>query len=156
MSEGMNPMQMREYAEGLLYGYRARTERLRAYLDGGAQRTLPAPHTGRLLGGLTADERERLYAGQNAVEAALVLLETVYPIKARFMRRLYGLDAPFNRTRQERARIFDAALALNASEATLYRWREDILQFVIVACIEAGLLTPTGVGGRISTQRDAV
>ena len=56
------------------------------------------------------------------------------------MSRLFGLDTPLPRSQPVRARMIRLSIELSVSESTLYKWREDILEIVLYAAIEAGMV----------------
>ena len=56
------------------------------------------------------------------------------------MTRLFGLDTPLPRSQPTRARMLRLSQELNVSESTLYKWREDILEIVLYAAMEAGVV----------------
>lgn len=68
------------------------------------------------------------------------------PMKERFMNRLFGLETAIPRNQLMRSRMIQLVLELNVSESTLYKWREDILEIVLYAAIESGLIRPFGLG----------
>ena len=76
------------------------------------------------------------------------------------MTRLFGLEAPLPRGQPMRARLVRLCADLNVSESTLYKWREDVLEIVLYAAIESGLLCPFGLerksrdAGRTHAPRD--
>ena len=76
-----------------------------------------------------------------AIEQAYSMLQRRHPERARLMIRLFGLDGrpsamvlPGWRSRLEEE--------FHISEPTIYRWREDIIQAVMVGAIQAGVLQP--------------
>jgi|GEM_PF-3730567 len=78
-----------------------------------------------------------------AIEQALSLLEREAPHKAQLMELLFFADTGDTPSDSCRRRE-DLAEELHVSEATLYRWRDDIMQLVMAAAIEAGVLSPCG------------
>ncbi len=74
-----------------------------------------------------------------AIDAARAYLRAENPTKERFMSRLFGLETPLPRGQPVRARMIRLSMDLCVSESTLYKWREDILNLVLYAAIEAGL-----------------
>lgn len=111
----------------------------RELLDYRRNRAMLAAHT------LRGAERERAMAWGLAIEGARAFLFETMPEKERAMTRLFGLDTPIPRYQQARARMIRLSMELHVSEPTLYKWREDILQIVLAAAIEAGVIRPFGL-----------
>ena len=86
-----------------------------------------------------ATSSAREIENDSAIDAARAYFRTENPLKERFMSRLFGLDTPLPRSQPTRARMIRLSLELSVSESTLYKWREDILEIVLYAAIEAGL-----------------
>ena len=80
-----------------------------------------------------------------AIDASRAYFRSVDPIKERFMNRLFGLDTPLPRSQPVRARMIQLSLELSVGESTLYKWREDILEIVLYAAIEAGVIAFFGI-----------
>ena len=80
-----------------------------------------------------------------AIDEARAYFRAVNPTKERFMCRMFGLETPVPRCRSARERMIKLGMELTVSESTLYKWREDILEIVLYAAIEAGLITPFGI-----------
>lgn len=80
-----------------------------------------------------------------AIDEARAYFCAVNPTKERFMCRLFGLETPVPRCRSARERMIKLGMELTVSESTLYKWREDILEVVLYAAIEAGLIAPFGI-----------
>lgn len=76
-----------------------------------------------------------------AVESVRLHLLRTDPEKAAFFARLYRLDEPHGRLRQKET-VLKIALELYISEATLYRWREEILYSVALAAAQVGAFRP--------------
>ena len=85
-------------------------------------------------------ERGAVVGWCRAIDAARAYFRTADPVKERFMCRLFGLDTPLPRSQPTRERLIRLSLELSVSESTLYKWREDILEIVLYAAIEAGLV----------------
>ena len=85
-------------------------------------------------------ERGSVRGWTRAIDAARAYFRTENPLKERFMSRLFGLDTPLPRSQPVRARMIRLSIELSVSESTLYKWREDILEIVLYAAIEAGLV----------------
>ena len=85
-------------------------------------------------------ERGSVRGWVRAIDAARAYFRTENPLKERFMSRLFGLDTPLPRSQPVRARMIRLSIELSVSESTLYKWREDILEIVLYAAIEAGLV----------------
>ncbi len=96
-------------------------------------------------------QRSTIRGWTRAIDAARGYLRATNPVKERFMSRLYGLDTPLPRSQPLRARMIRLSFELSASESTLYKWREDILEIVLYAAIEAGLV---GLFGIRSASKD--
>ena len=60
------------------------------------------------------------------------------------MCRLFGLDVSLPRSQPVRARMIRLSLELSVGESTLYKWREDILEIVLFAAVEYGLISFLG------------
>ena len=80
-----------------------------------------------------------------AIEEARAYFHAADPTKERFMVRLFGLETPLARNRSTRERLLKLAMELCVSESTLYKWREDVLEVVLYAAIEAGVVRPFGL-----------
>ena len=83
-----------------------------------------------------------------AIDAARSYFHTKDPIKERFMVRLFGLETAVPRKQLTRARMIQLEQDLCVTVSTLYKWREDILEIVLYAAIESGLLCPFGLERR--------
>ena len=91
---------------------------------------------------IEADERlSAMRTWVQAIEQAYAYFEERDVDKARLMQRLYGLNgckpAPGDIRYCSRLNR-----SFHVSEATLYRWREDIVQAVMAAAIALGTLSP--------------
>jgi hypothetical protein len=75
-----------------------------------------------------------------AINAARAYLGSTHPAKERFMSRLFGLETPLPRSQPMRARLIHLSAELSVSESTLYKWREDIMEIVLYAAFEYGLV----------------
>lgn len=89
-----------------------------------------------------------IFGWVRAIDAARAYFRAQDPAKERFMSRLFGLDTPIPRGQPTRARMIQLSLELCVSESTLYKWREDILEIVLYAAIETGLLHPFRLNGK--------
>ena len=69
------------------------------------------------------------------------------------MTRLFGLEAPLPRGQPMRARLIRLCTEMSVSESTLYKWREDILEIVLYAAMEAGVVGLFGI--RADAEREA-
>ncbi|MPN56869.1 hypothetical protein SDC9_204562 [bioreactor metagenome] len=69
------------------------------------------------------------------------------------MTRLFGLETPLPRSQPMRARMIRLGGELSVSESTLYKWREDILEIVLYAAMEAGVVGLFGI--RSEVEREA-
>lgn len=81
-----------------------------------------------------------MLAWVRAIDSARLFLRAHNPTKERFMTRLFGLEAPLPRGQPVRARLTQLCLEMNVAESTLYKWREDILEVVLYAAMEAGVI----------------
>lgn len=81
-----------------------------------------------------------MLAWVRAIDSARMYLRAQNPVKERYMSRLFGLDAPLPRGQPVRARLVRLCEEMNVSESTLYKWREDILEVVLYAAMEAGVV----------------
>jgi len=80
-----------------------------------------------------------------AIDCARAYFATISPAKERFMCRLFGLETPVPRGQPTRERMIKLSIELSVGESTLYKWREDILEIVLYAAIEAGLISTFGI-----------
>ena len=80
-----------------------------------------------------------------AIDAARGYLRAQNPAKERYMTRLFGLETPLPRSQPMRARMIHLSLEMCVSESTLYKWREDILEIVLYAAMEAGVVGLFGI-----------
>ena len=97
-------------------------------------------------------ERGSVRGWTRAIDAARAYFRTENPLKERFMSRLFGLDTPLPRSQPVRARMIRLSIELSVSESTLYKWREDILEIVLYAAMEAGVVGLFGI--RESAEHD--
>ena len=88
-----------------------------------------------------------------AIDSARAYLRLQHPAKERYMTRLFGLETPLPRSQPMRARLIRLSGELSVSESTLYKWREDILEIVLYAAMEAGVVGLFGI--RSEAERDA-
>jgi hypothetical protein len=86
-----------------------------------------------------------MLAWVHAIDAARVFLRIQNPAKERYMTRLFGLEAPLPRSQPMRARMIRLSVEMSVSESTLYKWREDILEIVLYAAMEAGVVGLFGI-----------
>ena len=95
-----------------------------------------------------------------AIDAARAYFHAKDPLKERFMVRLFGLETAIPRNQLTRARMLQLEEELCVTVSTLYKWREDVLEIVLYAAIESGLLCPFGLerkprdAGRPHAPRD--
>ena len=80
-----------------------------------------------------------------AIDIARAYLRVQNPAKERYMTRLFGLDTPLVRSQSMRTRMLRISQGMNVSESTLYKWREDILEIVLYAAMEAGVIGLFGI-----------
>lgn len=86
-----------------------------------------------------------MLAWVRAIDSARVYLRAQNPAKERYMTRLFGLEAPLPRGQPMRARLIRLCTEMSVSESTLYKWREDILEIVLYAAMEAGVVGLFGI-----------
>ena len=87
-----------------------------------------------------------------AIDSARVYLRAQNPVKERYMCRLFGLESPLPRSQPMRARMVHLSAEMSVSESTLYKWREDILEIVLYAAMEAGVVGLFGIREAGETQ----
>jgi len=80
-----------------------------------------------------------------AIDSARMYLRAQNPAKERYMCRLFGLETPLPRGQPIRARLIRLTVEMSVSESTLYKWREDILEIVLYAAMEAGVVGLFGI-----------
>lgn len=85
-------------------------------------------------------EGGEMLAWVRAIDSARMYLRAQNPAKERFMTRLFGLETPLPRSQPTRARMIRLSEEMCVSESTLYKWREDILEIVLYAAMEAGVV----------------
>ena len=86
-----------------------------------------------------------MLAWVRAIDSARLFLRAQNPAKERYMTRLFGLEAPLPRSQPMRARMIRLSVEMSVSESTLYKWREDILEIVLYAAMEAGVVGLFGI-----------
>lgn len=86
-----------------------------------------------------------MLAWMRAIDSARVYLRALNPVKERYMCRLFGLESPLPRSQPMRARMMHLSAEMSVSESTLYKWREDILEIVLYAAMEAGVVGLFGI-----------
>ena len=86
-----------------------------------------------------------MLAWVRAIDSARMYLRAQNPAKERFMTRLFGLETPLPRGQPTRARMIRLSEEMCVSESTLYKWREDILEIVLYAAMEAGVIGLFGI-----------
>ena len=90
-----------------------------------------------------------------AIDEARAYFHAADATKERFMVRLFGLETPVPRSRSTRERMLKLAMELCVSESTLYKWREDVLEIVLYAAIDAGVVSPFGLRGEAAGEGKA-
>ncbi len=80
-----------------------------------------------------------------AIDAARAYFRATDPLKERYMTRLFGLETPIPRSQTARTRIIRLSLELCVSESTMYKWQEEILNIVLYAAVEYGLVSLFGL-----------
>lgn len=93
-----------------------------------------------------------MLAWMRAIDSARVYLRAQNPVKERYMCRLFGLESPLPRSQPMRARMVHLSAEMSVSESTLYKWREDILEIVLYAAMEAGVVGLFGIREAGETQ----
>jgi len=86
-----------------------------------------------------------MLAWVRAIDSARVFMRAQNPAKERYMTRLFGLETPLPRSQPMRARMIRLSVEMSVSESTLYKWREDILEIVLYAAMEAGVVGLFGI-----------
>lgn len=90
-------------------------------------------------------EGGEMLAWIRAIDSARIYLRAQNPVKERYMTRLFGLETPLPRSQPMRARLIRLSEEMCVSESTLYKWREDILEVVLYAAMEAGVIGLFGI-----------
>lgn len=90
-------------------------------------------------------EGGEMLAWIRAIDSARIYLRAQNPSKERYMTRLFGLETPLPRSQPMRARLIRLSEEMCVSESTLYKWREDILEVVLYAAMEAGVIGLFGI-----------
>lgn len=85
-------------------------------------------------------EGGEMLAWVRAIDSARIYLRAQNPAKERFMTRLFGLETPLPRGQPTRARMIRLSEEMCVAESTLYKWREDVLEIVLYAAMEAGVV----------------
>ena len=86
-----------------------------------------------------------MLAWVRAIDSARAYLRVQHPAKERYMARLFGLETPLPRSQPTRARMLRLGEEMSVSESTLYKWREDIMEVVLYAAMEAGVVGLFGI-----------
>ncbi|MDO4543389.1 MAG: hypothetical protein Q4C01_02445 [Clostridia bacterium] len=76
------------------------------------------------------------------IERVRAKLACYSPQKEKFFAEYYGLDRPLSKYETKRSRIYKIAAALYVGESTLYKWKEQILDDMLLAAVQAGLYKP--------------
>ena len=90
-------------------------------------------------------EGGEMLAWIRAIDSARIYLRAQNPAKERYMTRLFGLETPLPRSQPMRARLIRLSEEMCVSESSLYKWREDILEVVLYAAMEAGVIGLFGI-----------
>lgn len=122
-------LSLRRTADGHVRRYRD----YKAYLQGLSDANGGAP---------TSPEYKLRAAWVWAVEQTYSKLARHDPEKARFFQCFYHLDRPGPKGNRRTSEVIKLSYALNASPSTLYKWREQVLDMVILAAVQAGALEP--------------
>ncbi len=99
-------------------------------------------------------EGGEMLAWIRAIDSARIYLRAQNPAKERYMTRLFGLETPLPRSQPMRARLIRLSEEMCVSESTLYKWREDILEVVLYAAMEAGVIGLFGI--RAAQEQECV
>ena len=99
-------------------------------------------------------EGGEMLAWIRAIDSARIYLRAQNPSKERYMTRLFGLETPLPRSQPMRARLIRLSEEMCVSESTLYKWREDILEVVLYAAMEAGVIGLFGI--RAAQEQECV
>ena len=110
---------------------------------------------GRWLRGSVSAEDARQTQWNLAVEHAMRVLKLQSPVKARLFSRLFGLETPIPRGSDMRERVIRLSMDFHVAESTVYAWREDGVQLVVSAAIEAGICAPFGIAPGMESLRAA-
>lgn len=92
----------------------------------------------------SAREMKQMRGWVRAIDRVRNKLLSESPEKADFMNRCFGLDTVLPSNSSSRARIIELSIDMHIAESTAYKWRECILDLVLFAAIEAGVLMPFG------------
>lgn len=131
--------QLRKVAACHAKAYREYKEYLRGYAAG------KATDAKNRLGGIAMESEEvsrkvRLRSGWvSAVDTVRLHLEKTDPEKAKIFEQLFGLDG---KNRYKDNRVIGLSMELNVSPANIYRWRENILNQLVLAAAQEGVLNP--------------
>lgn len=90
-------------------------------------------------------EGGEMLAWIRAIDSARIYLRAQNPAKERYMTRIFGLETAVPRNQPMRARLIHLSREMCVSESTLYKWREDILEIVLYAAMEAGVVGLFGI-----------
>ena len=88
-----------------------------------------------------------------AVEYAVGHFERTDPAKAAFLSAFYHLERPPKRFAPKRT-MSGVAMRLHVSDATLYRWKNEVLTAVVFAAIQTGALRPFGIEAENGSDAD--
>ncbi|MEG1524502.1 MAG: hypothetical protein RR297_01545 [Clostridia bacterium] len=99
---------------------------------------------------LTESERAAMQQWCDAIARAYTYLKRRNPEKARAMIRLFGLHHPVPRYKKTKQRVVHLMNDLNVSESTLYRWRGEIIQLVLLAAVENRTFSLFDLQGHLS------
>ena len=104
---------------------------------------------------LSAREEEEAQGWICAVDGARRLLRESMPEKEKAVSRLFGLDHPIPRYQPVRERIIKLSMDYCVAESTMYGWREDMINLVLMAGAEGGLLCPFGLKKQSAGEEEA-
>ena len=90
-----------------------------------------------------------------AVERVRAMLSVYEPDVERFFAYYYELDAPLPRNLTPGGAAIRAGMKLHVSRSVIYKWRERVLDALILAATQAGAMQPyTEEAGRVSRASD--
>lgn len=77
-----------------------------------------------------------------AIEQVRCRLSVYAPQKERFFAEYYGLDQPLSAREKRNNRMIRLSMELYTGQSTLYKWKEQILDEIILAATQAGVYHP--------------
>lgn len=137
----MDRMEWRRIADKEARAYRRSVAFVKGYLEGGGSLS---SHT------VSERFRERL-RWVWAIERVREHLKRSDATKSAFFTAYYGLDRPMTR-REQRATLVQLSLSLYASPATLSRWRDEILDDLLLAATQVGAIRVFSISEKNDTR----